>query len=108
MGNEHENKIEGLELLEPGSEGSWRRSLSVHKNFQPNMKACLAIQIVERWGCVAGTPDGEDSAGRSIVRLQTVDELIERACSTADLLIEELNRRDWLLYIPAPKVVKEE
>lgn len=65
----------------------------------------LAQEMILRWGMVAGATDTEDSAGRAKVRLQTPDELIERACSTAQLFWDEATKRGWMEAIPAPKEV---
>ncbi len=62
----------------------------------------IALEMVIRWGAVAGSPDGEDSAGRAKTRVQTPAEVVERACETAAALWAELDRRGWLETNPAP------
>lgn len=59
----------------------------------------IAVELVERWGSVAGAPDGEDSAGRSKIRLQEPEELVERAVKTAGLLWEAIKKQGWILEI---------
>lgn len=44
---------------------------------------------------IAAQSDGEDSAGRSKLRLQTPQELVERACNVAGLMYEEIKARGW-------------
>ncbi len=68
----------------------------------PTPQAELAMTLIERWGIVAGDVDGEDSAGRQKVRLQTVEELIERACKTAEAAMAEFQNRGWMMAIPKP------
>ena len=106
MDGEQQNKIEGLEYL-GGDKKSWGYIGMVHKSQIPNLKATLALSMVERWGPVAGMPDGEDSAGRQKLRIQNVDELVDRACSTADMLVNAFKTRNWLLNVPAPKLDDE-
>ena len=76
----------------------WARCV-MHVRHQPNHRAQLAASLIERWGMVAGEVDGEDSTGRAKGRLQTPDELVTRACDTAERLYAELERRDWLVDI---------
>lgn len=70
---------------------------------------CLAIEgemareLVVRWGSVAAVPDGEDSAGRSQVRLQTPEELVDRAIRTAQYLCEALDDNGWIKWIKRDK-----
>lgn len=52
-------------------------------NMVADMNANMAFALIERWGMVAATPDGEDSAGRQKFRLQTSDELVARAFTVA-------------------------
>jgi hypothetical protein len=54
--------------------------LVIHDTEYPNFEARLAATLMERWGMVAGEPDGEDSAGRAKLRLSTPQELAQRAC----------------------------
>lgn len=55
--------------------------------------ATLAKELLERWGMVAGMPDGEDSAGRAKVRLATPDELVGRALTVAELFYAQAAAR---------------
>jgi len=67
-------------------------------NEQFEHEAEIAIQFVQHWGMVAGIPDGEDSAGRYKIRLQTPEELVERATTTASLLMATI-RKKGLVYV---------
>lgn len=51
------------------------------------LRTRLVFAMVDRWGMVAGILDGEDSAGRSRLRLATPSELVDRAYDIADLMI---------------------
>lgn len=78
--------------------------------YQKNVldrRAEIALIMIEKWGMVAGYTDGEDSAGRSKIELMPVDQLVERAFSTAEVAYAEIERRGWLLEIPAPIIEKD-
>jgi len=49
-------------------------------------RSLLAVEMVNRWGMVAGMPDGEDSSGRARLRLATPEELVDRAVEVSNLL----------------------
>ena len=72
-----------------------------------SLEAHLATEIVIRWGMVAATPDGEDSSGRAKVRLLTPQELIERACETAQLLSLTFAANGWSEPLVSIRKVEE-
>lgn len=76
----------------------------IFKTIAPNPKAEIALELIAKWGMVAGIDSGEDSTGRSKHRLQSPEELVERACQTAELAFASLEQRGWLLKVPAPTV----
>lgn len=51
------------------------------EQYSPEMK--FAIVCAEKWGMVAGMPDGEDSSGQMKLRLSTPEELVGRAYEIA-------------------------
>ncbi len=75
----------------------------LYSKFFLGMEAKIAIEMVQRWGMIAGVNDGEDSAGRSKVRIMTIEELVQRACDSAQRLTEEFEKREWLLILPEPQ-----
>lgn len=78
--------------------------VKVFHKVVPDPRAKMAEECIRQWGMVAGVPDGEDSAGRSRLRLATVNELVARACASADTLYAEFDKRGWLVSIPSPRV----
>lgn len=62
--------------------------------------ASIAKEMAERWGMVAALPDGEDTSGRQKLRIMTPEELVERACTVAELLWLDFEKRGWTLDIP--------
>ena len=62
-----------------------QQKLIVHETEVLEQETRLAFSLLERWGMVASVPDGEDSAGRSKLRLSTPPELIDRAFEVASL-----------------------
>lgn len=102
MSDETEKEIEGLGYRETSHR--WNCSeVIIYPTLALNLQAKLAMAMVERWGAVAGVPDGVDAAGRQKLKLQTPAELVARACDTANQCIEAFRDRNWLLTLPAPK-----
>lgn len=64
------------------------------------LEADILRDLVSRWGLIAAIPDGEDSAGRSKFRLQTPDELVDRATRTTELIMESIVAKKWFQDIP--------
>ena len=77
------------------------RKVVSHASHTPNWRARLATALVERWGLLTGAPDGEDSAGRMKVRLESPSEIAVRACDIADATIREFENRNWLDKMPS-------
>src|SRR3990167_9329520 len=61
----------------------------IQNGYLLELRARLAFTLIERYGSVAGQPRGEDSAGRSILDLQTPQELVTRCFEIADLCVQE-------------------
>ena len=78
----------------------WKEGYQIHDTRTPCSEGILAIHLIERWGSVAGKPDGEDTAGRAKIGLQTPRELVDRACNTAEITFAELEKRGWMLEMP--------
>jgi hypothetical protein len=54
-------------------------------------EAKFAMQIIERWPGVQGTPDHE---------------IVNRACEIAEKTFEEFKKRGWLFPVPPPEKIK--
>lgn len=89
-----------------------RAEVMIGKTEAESLPARLAAVLIEKWGMVAALPDGEDSAGRSRLRLQTPKEVVDRACEVSELAITEFRERGWMLNIPnleeAEKILAQE
>ena len=79
----------------------FRRPVELQKRFL-NTKACTAADFINKWGMVAGTADGEDSSGRSKLRLLTEAELVARAIKTTELLFADFEQLGWIEDCPHP------
>ena len=103
-----ERDIEFLEGFEPTYGGGLSNASVAIKHQQYDLVTCArwAIEMAARWGATAAMPDGEDSAGRSKMRLQTPDEVSARACEIATLLWVQCEKRGWL--VPVPKPIKRD
>ena len=64
------------------------------------LEANLAASLIERWGMVCAEPDGEDSAGRQKLRLQTPDELVQRAFDVAHDFMDQARIRGLIHTTP--------
>lgn len=76
------------------------KKLTVHDTEVFGVEARMACSLIERWGMVAGTDAGEDSSGRAFIKCATPDEVVDRACTTAALAMEEFRKRNWLVTAP--------
>jgi hypothetical protein len=83
--------------------------IQIHETEILEAEARLAFSLLERWGMVAACPDGEDSAGRSKLRLSETNELIDRAFDVARLAFDRA-RNTGLIYNcgPLPELDNEE
>lgn len=67
----------------------------------------LAIVLIEKWGLVAATPDGEDTAGRAKALLPSNSELVERALDIAALFYAEARTRGHVVTLPDLNEINE-
>lgn len=67
-----------------------------------NMEAHLAFLLISKWGMVAASPDGEDSAGRAKIRPSTPDELVTLAIDTSHAFYERVRALGWTVAVPLP------
>jgi len=85
-----------------------RPSIVIHDREAPSFEGRLVLSLLEKWGMVAGEIDGEDSAGRSKLRLPTPQELAARACNVAAETVAEMRKRGWLVQVPPWSAVAQE
>jgi len=64
---------------------------------EPDPRGRYALSCIERWGMVAGVPDGEDTSGRSKLRLATPDELVDRAAAITAKMFTRLDELGWMV-----------
>jgi hypothetical protein len=83
----------------------------IHQTEVPFGEGAFALSLLEKWGIVAGAPDGEDSQGRAKMTNMPVADVVSRACETAALAFATLRERGWMLQLPtieeAEKIVDE-
>jgi hypothetical protein len=63
-------------------------------------EARMATALIEKWGMVAATPDGESSDGRQQLRMLSPNEVVRRACDTATIAIEAFRSLGWIHKLP--------
>lgn len=77
-----------------------RKQVILYEIRMPDAVARLATAFIERWGMVAGMPDGEDSAGRAKLRLSTTDEIVKRAFDIAEKFVAVADARGHMIDVP--------
>lgn len=77
---------------------------SAHETAMLDLRGRIAVSFAEHYGMVAAVEDGEDSAGRHKLRLQTPSEVVNRSLEVAKLLTEGMDALGWLHAVPeSPK-----
>jgi hypothetical protein len=61
-----------------------------------NLKAQLAISLIEKWGLVASKTDGETSNGGNRISVMTPREMVGRALDTAERAIDDMTALGWI------------
>jgi hypothetical protein len=79
-----------------------------HSSRFANDKAEYAKHLMEHHATVCAVPDGEDTAGRSKLRLQTPAEVVDRCVEIADRAYAEFEKRGWLVAVPSMDALREE
>jgi len=74
------------------------------KTVAPNEEAMLAAELLRHLAICTGEPDGEDSAGRTKLKLLDPAACAKRACEIAHHALAEFKTRGWLLDLPDPKL----
>lgn len=69
----------------------------------PCTEARMAMEMIVKWGLVAGENGGEDSAGRHKLRLATPEELVERAVKVAEIACQAFEGKNWFLHLVPPE-----
>ena len=68
-----------------------------HAGFKLNLRGDIALHLIERWGEVTGSiREKEDTAGRAVLDVMPVKDVVERAFHMADLAVAELELRVWI------------
>jgi hypothetical protein len=76
------------------------KKLLIHDSETYNMEARFACALIERWGLVVGTADGEDSAGRTRFRESSPEEVVTKACAIAEFALQSFRDRGWMVPMP--------
>ena len=76
-------------------------TVMVHNRITLDPRASFALNCLEKWGLVMGSPDGEDSAGRAKGKIMPLDEVVARACDVADRAYSAFRDRGWVIALPS-------
>ena len=77
-----------------------RASTMVHDREYLPFEGRLAVQLLERFGMIAGRPDGEDSAGRRASALLSPQEAVTRSVEMASLMAKALREKGLVVLMP--------
>lgn len=93
--SQHKNDM--LEMGHLDEAKNYRLRYVEHPLVAPDIRAKIAIDLISKWGLVAAIPDGEDSHGRSKLRLSTPEEMVDRVVETVDHLMVAFKENGWLV-----------
>lgn len=82
-------------------------TIMVHNTDHLKRPARMAQAFVEKWGMVAAEDGGEDSSGRAKLKLSTPQEVVDRACEIAGLLLHKFDELDWIEEVPTMDELKK-
>ena len=77
------------------SEGNLPK-IAIHDTERPTAEGMFALSLIEKWGMVQGSPEGEDSAGRAKMNQMPIAETIDRAFEMSELAFKRM-RKDGLM-----------
>lgn len=93
-------------LILKGKQKYAHPSVMRHETCCPNMKADVSRMLLDKAMIAASSRYTEDSVGRAAYLPQTVEEIVTRVCDIADRVVDEWDKRGWL--IPVPELELEE
>ena len=76
------------------------RKLTVHETEVFNAEARFAAALIEKWGLVAAKSDGEDSAGRAVLKVCSPEEVVTKACDIAVRALQAFRANGWMVEAP--------
>lgn len=71
----------------------------IDKGYKLDLRFQLAFEMLSKHALVCAFTSGEDSAGRSKLKLQDVKQTISRTFDLMDAFIKEAENREWLTPI---------
>jgi len=75
--------------------------ISTHDNEHLTIKARVCLEMIQRWALVAAEDDGEDSHGRSKLKLSEPDALVNRATILTELAFKRFHEKNWIVKLPS-------
>ncbi len=76
------------------------KKVSLYVTEVPNKEAEFALELLCRFGLIAGTPDGEDSTGRQKAALLPVAETVTRCFDLAHEAYRMARERGLMVTLP--------
>lgn len=82
-------------------------TIGLHETEFLDLRAKFAMDLIARWGMIAGEPDGEDSAGRQRGKLADEVDLVNRAMLITTLAFKQFNDNEWITHLPSLETMKK-
>lgn len=76
-----------------------RTKVLIYDKRVPDMRAKFAMVLMERWGMVAATPDGDDAGGRQKLRRLDPAEVARYACEVSRHAFDRFEQLGWIADI---------
>lgn len=76
------------------------KTILTHETEMLTMEGRMAFCLIEKWGMVAATVNGEDSAGRSQIIELTPDQVVDRAVSITEKALAAFRSKEWIVQGP--------
>ena len=92
-----------LRITDESSYGD--KKATVHFLTIPNQEATFALQMLERFGLIAGRDNGEDSTGRAKGELLPVAETVDRAFALSKGAFRHMREAGMLIEMPDPNTI---
>jgi len=77
-----------------------RFEVEIYSTESPNEEARFAMLLLEKWGPVCCTANGEDSSGRATFRELTPMETVDRAFQIASLTYLKMEAEGMMVKLP--------
>lgn len=76
-------------------------SFAVHETEHLTIRAKICLELIQRWGLIAGEDGGEDSTGRAKIKTQDPSKVVARAIAITQEFFVQTHSRGWIHELPS-------